>query len=44
MYNTISDCDEVFNYWEPMHFMLYGTGLQTWEYRWRIILLAATVQ
>lgn len=26
------DCDEVFNYWEPLHFLLYGTGFQTWEY------------
>ena len=24
--------DEVFNYWEPTHFLLYGEGLQTWEY------------
>lgn len=30
--NPISDCDETFNYWEPMHFLLYGFGLQTWEY------------
>eukprot|EP00759_Apiculatamorpha_spiralis_P019018 PhF_6_TR25268/c0_g1_i1/m.34817/K03846/ALG9; alpha-1,2-mannosyltransferase len=28
----ISDCDETFNYWEPLHFDLYGSGLQTWEY------------
>lgn len=28
----IMDCDEVFNYWEPLHFLLYGTGFQTWEY------------
>jgi len=28
----ITDCDEVFNYWEPLHFVLYGTGMQTWEY------------
>ena len=28
----IADCDEVFNYWEPVHFVLYGSGLQTWEY------------
>jgi len=26
------DCDETFNYWEPLHFALFGTGLQTWEY------------
>ncbi|KAF3118740.1 mannosyltransferase [Orbilia oligospora] len=29
---TISDCDEVFNYWEPTHYLSYGDGLQTWEY------------
>ncbi|CEO98516.1 hypothetical protein PBRA_006630 [Plasmodiophora brassicae] len=28
----IGDCDEVFNYWEPTHYVLYGSGLQTWEY------------
>ena len=28
----ILDCDEVFNYWEPLHFLSYGNGLQTWEY------------
>ncbi|CAB9499947.1 Alpha-1,2-mannosyltransferase ALG9 [Seminavis robusta] len=28
----IMDCDEVYNYWEPLHFLLYGGGLQTWEY------------
>lgn len=31
--NIIHDCDEVFNYWEPLHYLLYGYGLQTWEYR-----------
>ncbi|KAF1816203.1 hypothetical protein P152DRAFT_504931 [Eremomyces bilateralis CBS 781.70] len=28
----IQDCDEVFNYWEPTHFLNHGYGLQTWEY------------
>jgi alpha-1,2-mannosyltransferase len=28
----ITDCDEVYNYWEPLHFLLRGRGLQTWEY------------
>lgn len=28
----ILDCDEVFNYWEPLHHLLHGNGLQTWEY------------
>lgn len=27
----ITDCDETFNYWEPMHYMIHGFGLQTWE-------------
>ncbi|KAF9584545.1 mannosyltransferase [Lunasporangiospora selenospora] len=31
-YSNISDCDEVFNFWEPMHYLQYGTGLGTWEY------------
>ena len=31
--NTVHDCDEVFNYWEPLHFLLHGYGLQTWENR-----------
>jgi hypothetical protein len=31
--NIVHDCDEVFNYWEPLHFLLYGHGMQTWEYR-----------
>ena len=28
----ILDCDEVFNYWEPLHYLNRGFGLQTWEY------------
>lgn len=28
----IMDCDEVYNYWEPLHFLLYSSGFQTWEY------------
>lgn len=28
----IMDCDEVFNYWEPTHYLTHGFGLQTWEY------------
>jgi alpha-1,2-mannosyltransferase len=28
----VTDCDEVYNYWEPLHFLLYKKGLQTWEY------------
>ena len=28
----VTDCDETFNYWEPAHYLLYGSGQQTWEY------------
>lgn len=28
----ISDCDETFNYWEPLNLLLRGFGKQTWEY------------
>ena len=31
-YAPIQDCDEVFNYWEPLHYLTHGYGLQTWEY------------
>ncbi|KAG6607914.1 Dol-P-Man:Man(6)GlcNAc(2)-PP-Dol alpha-1,2-mannosyltransferase, partial [Cucurbita argyrosperma subsp. sororia] len=31
-FNIIHDCDEVFNYWEPLHYLLYKSGFQTWEY------------
>ena len=44
----IQDCDEVFNYWEPTHYLNNGFGLQTWEYSpgyairsWVYILLHA---
>ncbi|XP_051978692.1 alpha-1,2-mannosyltransferase ALG9-like [Xyrauchen texanus] len=30
--SNISDCDETYNYWEPTHYLLYRTGMQTWEY------------
>jgi alpha-1,2-mannosyltransferase len=32
VWSPISDCDEVFNYWEPLHFWLFKRGFQTWEY------------
>ncbi|SCU93294.1 LAFA_0F15632g1_1 [Lachancea sp. 'fantastica'] len=32
IYSLISDCDETFNYWEPLNFLLRGFGKQTWEY------------
>ncbi|KAI9931947.1 hypothetical protein AWENTII_010251 [Aspergillus wentii] len=28
----IQDCDEVFNFWEPTHYLNHGYGLETWEY------------
>ena len=28
----VQDCDEVFNFWEPTHYLDHGYGLQTWEY------------
>ncbi|KPJ14857.1 Alpha-1,2-mannosyltransferase ALG9 [Papilio machaon] len=31
-WSHISDCDETYNYWEPLHYLVYGSGLQTWEY------------
>ncbi|KAL3675053.1 hypothetical protein R1sor_025001 [Riccia sorocarpa] len=30
--NIIHDCDEVFNYWEPLHYITCNSGFQTWEY------------
>ncbi|XP_033124840.1 alpha-1,2-mannosyltransferase ALG9-like [Anneissia japonica] len=30
--SNITDCDETFNYWEPLHYVLFGKGFQTWEY------------
>lgn len=30
--SIISDSDETFNYWEPLHYLWRGRGLQTWEY------------
>jgi alpha-1,2-mannosyltransferase len=32
IWTHLADCDEVFNYWEPLHYLIYGNGLQTWEY------------
>ena len=32
VFNIIHDCDETYNYVEPLHYLLYGYGLQTWEY------------
>ena len=32
IFAPVLDCDEVFNYWEPTHYLSHGFGLQTWEY------------
>ncbi|XP_046667840.1 alpha-1,2-mannosyltransferase ALG9 isoform X1 [Homalodisca vitripennis] len=32
VWSHISDCDETYNYWEPSHYLLFGKGMQTWEY------------
>jgi alpha-1,2-mannosyltransferase len=32
LFAPIQDCDETFNYWEPLHYLNHGYGLQTWEY------------
>jgi alpha-1,2-mannosyltransferase len=32
LFAPIQDCDEVFNYWEPTHYLNHDYGLQTWEY------------
>lgn len=49
-YAPIQDCDEVFNYWEPTHYLDHGYGFQTWEYSpdysirsWLYIIFHATV-
>ena len=50
IFAPIQDCDEVFNYWEPTHYLNRGFGLQTWEYSpefairsWLYIILHAAV-
>ncbi|KAG9102402.1 mannosyltransferase [Ceratobasidium sp. 392] len=30
-WSNIQDCDEVFNFWEPLHYLDQGHGFQTWE-------------
>ena len=30
--NHIDDTDETYGYYEPTHYLLFGTGMQTWEY------------
>ena len=36
--NVMGDCDEVYNYYEPLHYLLFGFGFQTWEYDERFAL------
>jgi alpha-1,2-mannosyltransferase len=50
IFNIIHDCDEVYNYWEPLHYLVYGYGMQTWEYSaafalrsWWYILIHALI-
>ena len=61
-YSVIGDCDEgnrwsvmadarvVYNYWEPTHYLVHGSGFQTWEYSpvyairsWAYVALHAAV-
>lgn len=30
--NHIDDTDEIFGYYEPLHYLMQGSGMQTWEY------------
>jgi alpha-1,2-mannosyltransferase len=30
--NLVHDCDETYNFWEPLHYLTHGHGLQTWEH------------
>ncbi|KAF2147215.1 glycosyltransferase family 22 protein [Aplosporella prunicola CBS 121167] len=32
LFAPIQDCDEIYNYFEPTHYLNHGHGLQTWEY------------
>lgn len=32
VFSIISDCDETYNYWEPLNLLVRGFGKQTWEY------------
>lgn len=32
LYMIIPDCDETYNYWEPLNLLVRGFGKQTWEY------------
>lgn len=32
LFSVLNDCDEVYNYWEPVNYLVRGFGMQTWEY------------
>ncbi|KAI8880026.1 glycosyltransferase family 22 protein [Backusella circina FSU 941] len=32
LYRIPTDYDEIYNYWEPTHYLLEGYGRETWEY------------
>lgn len=32
VFSIISDCDETYNYWEPLNLLVRGFGKETWEY------------
>ena len=36
---TTFDCDEAFNFWEPLHYLTHGHGLQTWEHGGELSLI-----
>merc|ERR1719320_461476 len=38
--SPILDCDETFNYWEPLHWLLNHRGQQTWEYAHEFMLIS----
>ena len=31
-FNLVHDCDETYNFWEPLHYLTHGHGMQTWEH------------
>ena len=39
-FNIVHDCDETFNYLEPLHFLLHGSGMQA---RARVLAAVAAV-
>lgn len=50
-FGIIADCDEVYNYWEPLNFLIRNFGKQTWEYApeyglrsWCLLLIFSIVK